>query len=225
AQRVANIGFGSGMTVEVALAFSRLRRLDTIEIEPAMVEAGRGFFPRIRRPYEDPRSTIYIEDAKTYFARHQARYDVIISEPSNPWVNGVASLFTIEFYRDVKRYLTEDGLFVQWIQIYEMDDDLFASILEALGENFADYALYETGLDADVIVGGSPARPVPRIGEIPASETDLRRDLERIGVKERTELEVRRLGTKKALDPLLRLARAQVSPDFWPILQVEAPRA
>src|SRR5262249_22242662 len=143
ARRVANVGFGSGMTTEVALSFARLERVDTIEIEPAMVEAGRGFFPRVRRPFEDPRSHIHIEDAKTYSARHQTRYDVILSEPSNPWVNGVASLFTTEFYRDVKRYLTEDGLFVQWIQLYELDERLFASIVRAIDENFADYAVYE----------------------------------------------------------------------------------
>src|SRR5262249_36528537 len=154
-------GFGSGMTGEVALSAVSIERFDTIEIEPAMVEAARGFSPRVRRPFEDPRSRIHIEDAKTYFARHQARYDLIVSEPSNPWVNGVASLFTTEFYRDVKRYLAPDGLFVQWIQIYELDDRLFASILGALDENFADYAVYEAANNADVMVVASASRPVP----------------------------------------------------------------
>jgi len=118
ARSIAIIGFGSGMTAEVALSLTGVQRLDTIEIEPAMVEAGRGFFPRVRRPFEDPRSRIHIEDAKSYFARQQSRYDLILSEPSNPWVNGVASLFTTEFYRDVKRHLKEGGLFAQWIQLY-----------------------------------------------------------------------------------------------------------
>jgi spermidine synthase len=90
---VANIGFGSGLTAEVALSVTGVQRLDTIEIEPAMVEAGRLFFPRVRRPFEDPRSHIHIENARTYFARHQRGYDLILSEPSNPWVNGVASMY------------------------------------------------------------------------------------------------------------------------------------
>jgi spermidine synthase len=225
ARAIANIGFGSGFTAEVALSLPGVQSLDTIEIEPAMVEAGRGFFPRVRRPFEDPRSQIHIEDARTYFARHQRRFDLILSEPSNPWVNGVASLFSTEFYRDVKRYLREGGLLVQWIQLYELDDRLFASILEALGENFADYAVYETARDADVIVVASPSRPVARLGELPSSEKEFLRHLQRIGVVDHTDLEVRRVGTKASLAPLLAMLKAPVNSDFRPFLQLEAPRA
>jgi spermidine synthase len=225
ARSIAIIGFGSGMTAEVALSLTSVQRVDTIEIEPAMVEAGRGFFPRVRRPFEDPRSRIHIEDAKSYFARHQSRYDLILSEPSNPWVNGVASLFSTDFYRDVKRYLKEGGLFVQWIQLYELDDRLFASILGALGENFADYAIYETARNADVIVVASPSWPVPRLGELPASENDFLWQLRRVGVVGRADLEARRTGTKDSLGPLLAFLDTPVNSDFQPILQIEAPRA
>jgi len=59
-----------------------------------------------------------------------------MTEPSNPWVNGVAGLFTTEFYRDTKRYLAPGGLFVQWVHSYELNDQLLGSVLAALGENF-----------------------------------------------------------------------------------------
>jgi spermidine synthase len=224
ARTVANIGFGSGLTAEVALSLPSVERLDTIEIEPAMVEAGRGFFPRVRRPFEDPRSRIHIEDAKSYFARHQKRYDLILSEPSNPWVNGVAGLFSTEFYRDVKRYLRDGGLLAQWIQLYELDDRLLASILGALGENFADYAIYETVQGSDAVVVASPDRPVPRLTELPSGEEFLR-NLRRVGVAGRADLEVRRIGTKASLAPLLAFLNASPNSDFRPVLQLEAPRA
>ena len=95
ATRVANIGFGSGITSHTLLSSTRLQRLDTIEIEPVMVEAARrGFGARIHNVFEDPRSHVAYEDAKTFFAASHEPYDLIVSEPSNPWVSGVASLFS-----------------------------------------------------------------------------------------------------------------------------------
>ena len=168
ATRYANIGFGSGLTAETLLSHGGPRQVDTIEIEPAMVSGARSFVPRVIRPYRDPRSNIVIEDAKSFFARHGKRYDVIISEPSNPWVNGVANLFTTEWYRNVKRYLAPGGLLVQWLQTYEFNDRLLGSILAALGENFSDYEIYElNGVDLIVVAvaEGHVPRPGPLSGQ------------------------------------------------------------
>src|SRR5256714_1619391 len=151
AKTLANIGWGSGLTAAELVSHGGPREDGTIEIGPAMVAGVRSFSPRNIRAYSDLRSRVFIEDAKSYFARHGRLYDVIISEPSNPWVNGVAGLFTTEFYRDSKRYLAPQGLFVQWLQIYEFNDRLLGSIVSALGENFADYEIYETN-PGDVLV-------------------------------------------------------------------------
>src|SRR3984957_9646971 len=97
--RVANIGFGSGLTTHTLLTSGLLTRLDSIEIEPFMVQAARkGFSPRIDNVFQDARSHIVYEDAKTFFASARQPYDLIVSEPSNPWVSGVATLFSDEFY-------------------------------------------------------------------------------------------------------------------------------
>jgi spermidine synthase len=93
ARTAANIGLGSGLTTHTLLSNPRLERVDTVEIEEAVVEAAQGFRPRVELAYADPRSTITIEDAKTFFSVHNKTYDVIISEPSNPWVSGVAAFF------------------------------------------------------------------------------------------------------------------------------------
>src|SRR5262249_6459443 len=98
-ERIANIGFGSGLTAHVLLTSPQVKSLDTVEIEPYMVEGARkAFFPRISNVFSDPRSHIVYEDAKTFFAANHAPYDIIVSEPSNPWVSGVGSLFSEEFY-------------------------------------------------------------------------------------------------------------------------------
>ncbi|OQY56630.1 MAG: hypothetical protein B6247_02945, partial [Candidatus Parabeggiatoa sp. nov. 2] len=98
AKTVATIGFGSGMTSHVLLSIPSIERVDTIEIEPAMVEGAKGFGERVANVFNDPRSHIHLEDAKAFFTNHQKKYDIIISEPSNPWVGGVAGLFSQEFY-------------------------------------------------------------------------------------------------------------------------------
>ena len=224
ATRYANIGFGSGLTAEALLSHSSPRGVDTIEIEPAMVSGARSFFPRVIRPYRDPRSNIVIEDAKSFFARHGKRYDVIISEPSNPWVNGVANLFTTEFYHDVKRYLAPGGLLVQWLQTYEFNDRLLGSILAALGENFADYEIYEMN-GVDLIVVAVAEGRVPRPGPLPVKETGFMDQLKRLGITRAEEIAALSIGTKRDIAPLFAPLAAPVNSDYRPFVQLEAPRA
>jgi predicted membrane-bound spermidine synthase len=224
AKTFANIGWGSGLTGEVALSHSGPGVLDNIEIEPAMVAGARSFSPRVSRPYSDPRSNVHFEDAKSYFARHGKLYDVIMAEPSNPWVNGVAGLFTTEFYRDTKRYLAPGGLFVQWLQVYEFNDRLLGSILAALGENFADYEIYESN-PGDVLVVAVAEGRVPRPGALPEKETGFMEQLRRLGITHIEEISARSLGTKKQIGPLFSALAPPVNSDFRPFVQLEAPRS
>ena len=125
------IGIGTGLTTHTLLQSLDIERVDTVEIESAMAEAARGFMPRNSAAFVDPRGAIFIDDAKGFFSTHHSRYDLIISEPSNPWVSGVSGLFTREFYRRIRKHLNEGGLLVQWIQLYEMDASLVATVLGA----------------------------------------------------------------------------------------------
>jgi len=223
AATVANVGFGSGLTAEVLLSHGGVRELDTIEIEPAMVEAARGFAPRVQKVFEDPRSRIHIEDAKTFFARHQKRYDLIVSEPSNPWVSGVGNLFSAEYYRDVRRHLAPGGLLVQWMHIYEMDDRLVASVIAALDGPFEDYALFEIAR-GDLLIVATPQGRLPALSALPDQPRFLKM-LDRIGIATRQDIEARRLGDKRSLAPVFAARRAPANSDYRPILQLEAPRA
>ncbi|MGH8742581.1 MAG: fused MFS/spermidine synthase, partial [Burkholderiales bacterium] len=224
AKLAANIGFGTGLTAHALLASQRLERLDTIEIEPAVVHAARTFMPLNRRAFEDPRSRVHIEDAKTFFSSHQARYDVIVSEPSNPWVSGVASLFSAEFYQHVRRHLNEGGLFVQWVQLYEFSPHLLASVIEALRPAFSDYVIWLPN-DGDMIItavhGGS-------VGELDAQafgNPALAATLAPFNIRGLDDLKMHRVGGKKTMDPYFRSFGAEANSDFFPLIDLHAAKA
>jgi spermidine synthase len=224
ARRVANIGFGTGMTTHVLLASPTLERVDTIEIEPAMVRAGE-LLRRVNwRALDDPRSRFHYEDAKTYFAAQRQRYDVIISEPSNPWVSGVASLFSVEFYHDVRRYLEPGGLFVQWVQLYETTPKLLATIVAALEANFQDYEFWLANNNDLLIVaanGGAVPAPDARALENPA----LRAELARFRIANLDDLALHRVGSRGTLMPYFAAYGSPANSDYYPVLEMNAPLA
>lgn len=154
AANVANIGHGSGMTAASLLTSESLNRLVTIEIEPLMVEGSFVFLPANGPAFADPRVSYVFDDAKSYFSYRRERFDIIFAEPSNPWVSGTASLFTVEFYDRVTEFLDEGAVLGQWMQTYELNDDLFLSVLAALDAVFPSYRAYLIG-DADVAIVAS----------------------------------------------------------------------
>lgn len=223
AKAVANIGFGSGLTSQVLLGSSKLERVDTIEIEEAIVQAAKGFRPRVDAVYADPRSHIYLDDAKTYFSSHGSKYDIIISEPSNPWVSGVSSLFTDEFYRMVKTHLSDKGLFVQWFQMYEIDAEVVFSVLKALDNNFSDYALYKSAIDDLLIVasnGGNVSVPTGA----PLESDVIKKELARYGIYAAEDFLMWKLAEKKSLLPLVRSFDVPMNSDYFPYLDLHASK-
>jgi predicted membrane-bound spermidine synthase len=223
ARRIANIGFGTGITTHTLLASPAVQTVDTVEIEPAIVRAARHFQPHNARALSDPRSRIHYEDAKSFFAARRVLYDVIVSEPSNPWVSGVASLYTKEFYRDVRRFVRPGGLFVQWIHLYEISPELLATVLEAMRPHFTDYVLWLAN-DGDLIIvavnGGQV--PQPDVGVLGGP---LRKDLERIQIRNLDDLALHRLGSRSALQPYFSAYGAAANSDFEPLLDLNAVKA
>jgi SAM-dependent methyltransferase len=220
----AVIGFGSGLTTQILLSDPRLSRVDTIEIEPKMVEGAKVFAARVPRAFDDPRSHVIFDDAKSYFAANQSKYDIIVSEPSNPWVSGVASLFSREFYRFIPRHLKPGGLFVQWVQVYGINDELVASIGNAMSGSFTDFRVYFTN-DFDMLLLATPSGSLGAVrGEI-FQQSSLASQLRRVGMSGTADLDVREAGTRNSLVPLFEAMSRRSNSDFYPILSLEAPRA
>ncbi len=223
-RQVANIGIGSGLTSHVVLGSPTVERLDSIEIEPVMVEGARlGFAPRVNRLFEDPRSHIHFEDAKTFFAAAKRRYDVIISEPSNPWVSGVATLFSDEFYGQIVRHLNPDGLMVQWIQIYETDFTVTASIFKALSPHFSDYVVYATD-NANIVIVATPQGSLPPLTHDLLAVPAIAAELRLAGLQSMGDIEIRRIGNRRMLDALMASFPAPANSDFQPFVDLNAPR-
>ena len=223
AEEIANIGFGSGLTTHSLLGSPRVKRVDTIEIERMMVEGARFFLPRNERAYDDPRSHLHIEDAKTYFASEGRKYDIITSEPSNPWVSGVSTLFSREFYAHVKRYLKPDGIFVQWIQTYEIDLDLLSTVFRALGLEFGDYAAFRT--NTDLLIVATPGSKLPRLDGAIFSFPMLKADMAYLGFRDVDDLRALELGDRAVLEPFFASTGYPPNSDYFPILDQQAPRA
>ena len=218
----AVIGQGSGMSSHLLLGDPRFSSVTTIEIEQAMIAGSNAFYPANRRVFEDPRSHFAIDDARAYLAAGAGSYDLILSEPSNPWVSGVSGLFTTEFYAQVSRHLSEDGVFGQWLHLYEMNDDLLLSVLAALHRNFGSYALYYTS-SSDVLVVASrrPAHPAPdwSVMRQPAIAADL---VSFIPLTPQT-LDALRFADRNTLAPLL-AAGVPPNSDYFPVLDLGAER-
>jgi spermidine synthase len=222
AQRAAVIGEGSGMSSHILLGSPHLTRLVTIDIEPQMIGGSRVFYPANRRVFDDPRSVFAIDDAKAYFAAGHGRFDLILSEPSNPWVSGVSGLFTTEFYERVRTYLAPDGVFGQWLHLYEIDDDLVLKVLGAIQANFRSYAVFDVaGTDILIVASNRETLPVPdwSIVRDPGIAEDLAH-----GLPSRAEdFEAARIGARATFGPLLDRLPG-VNSDYYPALDLGAER-
>lgn len=222
AKSAAVIGQGSGMTSHYLLGSPTLRQLATIEIEPEMIRASKAFRGVNHRVFSDDRSRFVVDDARSYFAGAGHRFDLIVSEPSNPWVSGVAGLFTTEFYARIKNYLAPGGVFAQWMHLYEMNDFLVLTVLAAVQENFPAYVVYLTA-DDDIVVIATTAAPIPdpdwRVTEWPM----MAQDLGNVSGLTRQSLDALELADAKALSPLV--AAVLPNSDFAPVLDLSAEKA
>lgn len=223
AKRVAVVGWGSGLTTHTLVGNPDVDLVETIEIEPVMVEGAKLFGPRVSRAYDDPRSVLQVEDARTYFATGNRRYDAVVSEPSNPWVSGVASLFTREFYNFVHRHLEDDGVLVQWTHVYELNDELLSTMVAALIAEFPDTDLYVVNMTDLVFVAHKGQRKQPDWAFLSAD--DLGREAARVCLGTPFDYAARFIGGPELLQTYVRRHRATPYSDFFPFVTLNAPRS
>jgi hypothetical protein len=223
ARSALNIGMGSGLTSHVLLASDAMERVTTVEIESAIVDLAPAFAPRNSRVFGDPRSRIVIEDARTFLASSGEHYDVIVAQPSNPWVSGTSALYSREFYGLAAGSLAPGGLLVQWIQLSAIHPERVASILEAVRTSFAYFDVY-AGTDGDLIVVGTADEPPPRIGSEVSVSPLLLQELSLIHVRSPQDLQVRLAGTQRTFGPLGELYDARPNSDFRPEVDQLAAR-
>ena len=217
----AVIGQGSGITSHMLLASPTVERLYTIEIEPEMIRGSRLFYPGNRRVFDDPRSTFVDDDARAFLSSTGPRFDLVVSEPSNPWVSGVSSLFTIEFYERVRSRLQSTGVFVQWFHLYEIDDATVSSVLATIDRVFPSYRVYMSS-NSDIIIVAGAAQRLPAADWGVTSMPEIATDLRRFPPLGPETFNTSELGGRDAFHGVL--ATAVVNSDFDPILDLNGER-
>ncbi len=182
-KRVLVIGLGSGITAG-AVAQYPVDRIDIIEIEPAVVETAHFFQKENRNVLADPRVRMIIADGRNFLMNAREPYDVIISEPSNPWIRGVATLFTREFFALAKSRLAPKGLMLQWIHGYSMAPEDLRMVVGTFRTAFPHSTLWNTTASDNFLLGapGPLEIHLDRIQTRYDASPALREDFARVGL-------------------------------------------
>jgi spermidine synthase len=152
AKQVLVVGMGSGMTAKAVAAFP-VERLEIVEIELAVIEGARLFKARNGNIHEDRRVQFIPADGRNYLVASPRRYDVVISEPSNPWIAGIGNLFTREYYLQAREKLAAGGVFGQWMQTYGMAPEDLRMVYRTFAEVFPDVSLWHVNESDMLLIG------------------------------------------------------------------------
>lgn len=233
AKRALILGLGSGISVGTLLAHD-LERIDVVEISPAVARASRLFDPWSGAPLSDPRVHLHIQDPRSFMrtAPADARWDVIVSEPSNPWQPGSAKLFTEEYFQLLASRLAPGGVMSQWIPTYEVSDSVLDIVLGTYASVFPKARVFNSRGNDLVLVAAHGELPVDlaQLGatlERPAVARELARlspDGEPMDMMKFLALEV--MGATRFSSYFGSFDHVAVRhTDRFPVLQYETPRA
>jgi spermidine synthase/MFS family permease len=199
------IGWGLGVTSGVLGSLDDVKEVVAVEISPAVLEAAPFFAEGNQNAARNPKIHAIRSDAYRALLRSEGQFNVIASEPSNPWVMGVEMLFSEEFLRVARDRLTPGGVYAQWFHLYEVDDETWSIVLRTFKAVFGDVAIWYTR-GPDVLILGfkspSPELDVQRLKERFA-RADFRAGFERAEVRSWAQLlahEVLPLGAVGATD-------------------------
>ncbi len=149
------IGLGSGVTARVAAQYDFIKQVDCVEIEPAVVVAARFFEHDNHNLHQNTKVNLIIDDARAHLKLSPKSYDLIISEPSNPWMKGIGNLFSLDFYRMCRKRLNPGGIMCQWIHTYHLSPKTLKLIVNTFAQAFDYCGLWFIPSGDDVLILGS----------------------------------------------------------------------
>lgn len=222
-RRVCVVGLASGVTLGSVETYRNVETIDCVEISPEVIEACSFFTEYNNDPLSDPRVSLAVHDARNFLKMTDHSYDVIISEPSNPWMSGASALFTAEFFESCSSRLEPGGILCQWLQAYAIPTPLLKSVIATFCGAFQHVALWMP-LTGDLILLGSDAPLVfdPELVAGRMSSDGPRQDLERIHLSSWDELVGMSVGSGRDLCGAV--AGAPVQTDSRPLLEFALPR-
>jgi len=223
AKDVFVLGLASGMTAGAVLAFP-IERLDVAENCDPVIEASKLFNHWNRHVLSDPRTHLWREDARTVLKLRPQQYDVIITEPSNPWFVATGSVFSKQYYELAASRLKPGGIMAQWFQIYETKGDVVKLVLRTFSSVFPYVEVWDTAAGDIVMLGSKEPWPTgPAVFRKGFAIPRARTDLEMIDIHSPAALMARQLASQQTGFAIA--GPGPVQSDLFPILEYEAPRA
>jgi spermidine synthase len=216
------IGMGTGVTLGSAQLHS-LKQIDVVELEPAVIRASDYFRNLSMVQKDDPRLKIIVNDGRNQLLVSDKTYEVIISQPSFPWLTGVSNLFTQNFFHLGAQRLREGGLFCQWVSIYGMTQDSFKSVLKAFHSEFP-YVMVFDPSPPDIILIGSKTPILIDLGDLEEKFKldSIKRDLSRINIMTPYDLLAAFSLGSHEIDTFLNDAVTNTDDNAW--VEVSGPR-
>ena len=223
AKDVFVLGLGSGITAGGLLPYP-VQNITVAENCAPVIRAARFFEDWNRRVLDEPRVRVWREDARTILKLRPQQYDVIITEPSNPWTAGVGSVFSKEYYELAASRLKPGGIMAQWFHVYEMHDGIVALVLQTFSSVFPYVEIWDTS-GGDIVMIGSqePWASGPenfrRGFELPGVKSDLAS----IGIHSPEALLLRQIASQRIGSVIAK--QGPVQSDLFPVLEYAAPEA
>ena len=218
------IGYATGVTVGAMLQ-SPVQSVTCVELEPGTIAASQFFNHINNRPLDDPRATLIIDDARTFLRVTPNRYDMIVSEPSHPWVPGVANLFTQEFFELGKARLSDEGIWVQWVQIYQLSTESLRSVLATYQKVFPHVLVFRVGGLSNgkdlLLVGSNRPLNLDRLSER-FRDPRMAAELARVDLKSEADIRGWYLCDESRLGPAV--AGAKINTDDNMHIEMTVPR-
>ncbi|NKB69614.1 MAG: tetratricopeptide repeat protein [Candidatus Latescibacteria bacterium] len=221
--QVLLVGLGSGISLGAAQRHP-IQEIECVEISPEVVEGARFFSEVNYQALQDPRLNLIVGDGRNHVAMSQSRYDVIISQPSNLWIAGMADLFTTEFFSACRQQLAEGGVMCSWVQAYSMREEDFKTILNTFQRVFPHASLWESIPGGDYFLVGSNDEIAfhPSSMKARVEQRQLESDFVRIGVGDALNLACSLVMQSGQIDQFVQ--GADINTDDNAILEFSAPK-
>jgi tetratricopeptide (TPR) repeat protein len=214
--RAAFVGYGSGMAVSALMAHPHIASLDIVEIEQAVLDASPYFEFINHGALRDPRVRTIVEDARTHLTYTPSEYDVIVSIPSNPSVAGVSNLYTVDFYRLVRERLTPSGVFLGWMQLYHISEEVLWTAAASLLEVFPHVAVFQPSRHVMFLASQQPIQVPWETYLARSSAPAVERGLRLLDFREPMEVLAHFVGTESVLEASLKgVSQRNTDDNVW----------
>ena len=204
------IGLGTGISAGAYTRLEDVKNIEVLEISPFVIKAIESTPPELNFHVMKSKKVKIIEtDAFRYFTKNKKKFDIILSEPSNPWVLGVENLFTLEFYKLIFQSLNAGGIFGQWLYTYDMDLETMEIVIKTIKQVFPHANLYKIGHQDILIVASS--KELKALSKDKFNQPFVKKFYEAMGFKEVDDLYLSQILNSYTFDQIAKMSLARIN--------------